>query len=158
MKSLVSSDSLCLSRSSKNICQWIGSALWLSYSLLFCCHRLQSDSLLCPWDFPGKRTLEWLPLPGDLPTPGLKPRSPALAGLPILLPPHRLGSRGTQSCIDMYPFSPKLPSHPGWHRTLIRVPCAIQQVLVGIYTALCSCPFPIPYYPFSQSVPYSLQP
>ena len=157
MKSLVSSDSLCLSRSSKNICQWIGSALWLSYSLLFCCHRLQSDSLLCPWDFPGKRTPEWLPLPGDLPKPGIKPRSPALADLPILSPQHHLGSKGlshTQTC----PLSPKLPSHPGCHRTLNRVPCAIQQVLVGVYTALCTCPFPTPYCPFSQSVPHSLQP
>ena len=30
-----------------------------------------------------------------------------------------------------YPFSPKLPSHPGCHLTLSRVPCAVQQVLPG---------------------------
>ena len=32
---------------------------------------------LCPWDFPGKNTGA-LPSPGDLPDPGLEPRSPAL--------------------------------------------------------------------------------
>ena len=34
--------------------------------------------------------------------------------------------------IYMYPFSLKPPAHPGWHVTLSRVPCAIQQVLVNI--------------------------
>ena len=29
-------------------------------------------------------------------------------------------------CVYTYPFSPKLPSHPGCHITLSRVPCAIQ--------------------------------
>ena len=33
--------------------------------------------------------------------------------------------------ICVYPFSSKLPSHPGCHITLSRVPCAIQYVLVG---------------------------
>ena len=28
--------------------------------------------------------------------------------------------------IYMYRFSPKLPSHPGWHTTLSRAPCAIH--------------------------------
>ena len=31
----------------------------------------------------------------------------------------------------MYPFSSKLPSHPGCHITPSRVPRAVQQVLVG---------------------------
>ena len=35
-------------------------------------------------------------------------------------------SKGTQLYIYMYPLSPKLPSHPGYHITLSRVPCAIQ--------------------------------
>ena len=38
----------------------------------------------------------------------------------------QLDSEGTQSHIYMYPFSPKLPSHPGCHVTLSRVPCAVQ--------------------------------
>ena len=33
--------------------------------------------------------------------------------------------------IYMYPFCPTLPSHPGCHVTLSRVPCAIQQDLVS---------------------------
>ena len=39
--------------------------------------------LLCPWDFPDKCTgVGGLPFPspGDLPDPGIKPVSPALAG------------------------------------------------------------------------------
>ena len=40
-------------------------------------------------------------------------------------------SEGTQPYIYMYPFSPKVPSYPGCHITLNRVPCAIQYVLVG---------------------------
>ena len=40
-------------------------------------------------------------------------------------------SKGTQSCIYMHPFSPKLPSHPGCQITLNRVPCAIQHILVA---------------------------
>ena len=37
---------------------------------------------LCPWDFPGETTGVGLPFPssGDLPGPGIKPMSPALAG------------------------------------------------------------------------------
>ena len=38
--------------------------------------------LLCPWDYPGKTTGvgSYSFLPGDLPNPGIKARSPALAG------------------------------------------------------------------------------
>ena len=35
-------------------------------------------------------------------------------------------SKGTQLYVYMYPFSPKLPSHPGCCITLSRVPCATQ--------------------------------
>ena len=38
---------------------------------------------------------------------------------------------GTQLYMYTYPFSPKLRSHPGCHTTSSRVPCALQQVLVG---------------------------
>ena len=42
-------------------------------------HRLYPSRLLCPWDSPGKH---WnglpCPPPGDLPNPGIKPRSPTL--------------------------------------------------------------------------------
>ena len=45
---------------------------------------------LCPWDSPGKNTGVHLPSPppGDLPNPGIKPRSPALQAdsLPSELP------------------------------------------------------------------------
>ena len=36
------------------------------------------------------------------------------------------GEQQRDSAIYMYPFSPKLPSHPGCHITLSRVPCTIQ--------------------------------
>ena len=35
-------------------------------------------------------------------------------------------SEGTQPYIYMYPFSPKLPSHPSCHIALSSVPCAIH--------------------------------
>ena len=38
----------------------------------------------------------------------------------------QVDSKGTQTYTYMYPPSPKLPSHPGSHITLIRVPCARQ--------------------------------
>ena len=43
---------------------------------------LQPTRLLCPWDFPGKNTAMGCPFPslGDLPKPGIKFGSPALAG------------------------------------------------------------------------------
>ena len=41
----------------------------------------------------------------------------------------QVNSEGTQPYIYMGPFSPRLPSHPGCHITLSRVPCALQQVL-----------------------------
>ena len=50
---------------------------------LFQPHGLQPTRLLCPWDFPGKNTrVSGLPFPspGDLPNPGIKLKSPALAG------------------------------------------------------------------------------
>jgi len=42
---------------------------------------LQLTRLLCPWDSPG-RILEWVARHslGDLPDPGIKPTSSALAG------------------------------------------------------------------------------
>ena len=62
-------------------------------------------------------------------------------------------SKGTQPYIHMHPFSPRLPSHLGYHVTLSRASCAKQQVLVGY-------PFHIeqhlhihpqfPNYPFSR--------
>ena len=55
----------------------------------------------------------------------------------------------------MYPFSPKLPFHPGCHITLSRVPCAIQQDLVGypfwIYQSV-HVPPKLPNYPFLASL------
>ena len=43
-------------------------------------HGLQPTSLLCPWDFSRQGYWSGLPFPspGDLPNPGIEPRSPAL--------------------------------------------------------------------------------
>ena len=43
-------------------------------------HGLQPSGLLCPWDSPGKNTEvgSHSLLKGNLPDPGMKPRSPAL--------------------------------------------------------------------------------
>ena len=58
-----------------------------NYYIMLCCavlscsaHGLQPARLLCPWGF--SRQEYWsgypFPSPGDLPNPGIKPRSPAL--------------------------------------------------------------------------------
>ena len=44
----------------------------------------------------------------------------------------QVSSGGTQLYMHRYPFSPELPSHPGCHITLSRVPCAIQYEIVLI--------------------------
>ena len=44
-------------------------------------HGLQPTRILCPWGFAHQaRIQEWVayPLPGDLPNPGIEPKSPAL--------------------------------------------------------------------------------
>ena len=41
------------------------------------------------------------------------------------------------------------PSHPGWHITLSRVPCAIQQVLVGYPFSIQQC---VTYTAFYMSI------
>ena len=38
----------------------------------------------------------------------------------------QMNREGTQPYIYMYPFPPKLPSQPGCHTILSRVPCALQ--------------------------------
>ena len=57
-------------------------------------------------------------------------------------------SQWTQKKIYMYPFSPKLPSYPGCHRTLSRIPCVfvgypfwIQQC-VQVHPKLPKYPLP----------------
>ena len=39
---------------------------------------LQPHGLYSPWNSPGQNTGDGIPSPGDLPNPGIKPRSPAL--------------------------------------------------------------------------------
>ena len=56
----------------------------------------------------------------------------------------------------MDPFSPKLPSPPGCHITLNRVPCVVQQVFVGYLFKIqqCVCVHPkLPKYPFPSFLP-----
>ena len=36
---------------------------------------LEPAKLLCPWDYPGKNAGVSFPPPGDLPNPGIEPRS-----------------------------------------------------------------------------------
>ena len=55
-----------------------------------------------------------------------------------------MNREGTEPRIYMYPLSLELPSHPGRHTTLSRVPPALQQVFVG--------------YPFKYSGVHSLHP
>ena len=65
------------------------------------------NSLLCPWNSPGKNTGvgSWLfPSPGDLPDPGIKPRSPALQADSLLSePPGKpmlFSNKTKQGCLE----------------------------------------------------------
>ena len=53
-------------------CSVVSNSFWL--------HRLQPARLLCPWGFSSQEYWSALscPAPGDLPNPGIKPRSSAL--------------------------------------------------------------------------------
>ena len=52
----------------------------------------------------------------------------------------QVNSKGTQPYIYMYSFSPKLPSHPGCHITLSRVPCKRKRKWNWDYFhAQCMC-------------------
>ena len=53
-------------------------------------------------------------------------------------------SEGTQSYMYMYPFSSKLPSHPGCHITLSRVPSAYNSFLLVIHFKYSSVYMSIP--------------
>ena len=57
----------------------------------------------------------------------------------------------------MYPFSPKLPSHPGCHIKLNRIPCANRRALLAIHFKCSSEYMSIPHSLTIPS-PYSSQP
>ena len=63
----------------------------------------------------------------------------------------QVNSQGTQPYTYMYPFSPKLPSHPGCRITLSRVPYAIQWswMVFHLSIVVCACPSQILYPPIT---------
>ena len=67
-----------------------------------------STSLLCLWDFPGKNTGVGCPFPlhRDLPDPGIKPASPALAGGFFIPEPPGKPTIPLYTCIShlLHPF------------------------------------------------------
>ena len=50
----------------------------------------------------------------------------------LVLLQFQVNNKGTQPYVYMHP-KPQTLSHPGWHITLSRVPCAMQQVTKLIY-------------------------
>ena len=100
------------------------------------CHCLvASCPTLCDpdWRPPGSsvhgilhaRVLEWVPCPtpGDLPNPGIKPRSPAVQA--DSLPLSHQGDRN-QLYAYIYLHVFRFLSHLDHHRALSRFPCAVQ--------------------------------
>ena len=73
-------------------------------------HGLQPASLLCPWGFSGQEYWSGLPCPpsGDLPNPGIEPRSPALQA--DSLPTESPGDPLLLDYLGL-PFRNPLPSH-----------------------------------------------
>ena len=84
-------------------------------------HGLQPARLLCPWGFSRQETWNWLPFPspGELPDPGIEPRSPALQAdsLPSESPGKSV--HGRTSLIDSYFwFSSIYPQEHGYWQWL----------------------------------------
>ena len=77
---------------------------------------LQPARLLCPWEFSRQEYRSGLPClpPGDLPSPGIEPRSPALQANSLPSEPPR----NPQNAVA-YPFS----RGSSWPRNWIRVYC-----------------------------------
>ena len=69
-------------------------------------HRLQPTRLFCPWDFSRQGYWSGLPFPspGDLPNPGIEPRSPALQAdsLPTELQGKHISSVQSLSRVQLF--------------------------------------------------------
>ena len=57
-----------------------------------------------------------------------------------------MDGKRTQPYLYMHAFSPKLRSHPACHIALSRVPCAVQQVLVGNPFKIQPCVHGLPWW------------
>ena len=92
---------------------------------------LQPARLLCPWEFSRQEYRSGLPCtpPGDLPNPGIEPRSPAMQADSLPSEPPR----NPQNTVA-YPFS----RGPSWPRNWTRVYCltdwfwAIREAQTGV--------------------------
>ena len=65
----------------------------------------------------------------------------------MMLRQFQMNSEGTQPYIYMHPFFPKPHCYPGWHIALSRVPCAVQDVLVGYPFWIQQCVQDLPKLP-----------
>ena len=86
---------------------------------------LRSHGLSIGFSRPDYWSGQPFPSPGDLPNPGIEPRSPALQA--DSLPAEPPG----KPYVFIQPLFFGFPSHVGPHRTLSRVPLAIQQALIS---------------------------
>ena len=68
---------------------WCFDILCYCFVIKLCPILCDLTRLLCPWDFLA-RILEWFvtPFPGDLPSPGIEPEPPSLAGGLFTTEPH----------------------------------------------------------------------
>ena len=82
-------------------------------------HRLQPVRPLCPWNSPGRNTgvgSPPFPSPGDIPNPGIEPRSPALQvdSLPSE-PPGKLKNTGVGGLSLQRIFQTQESNPSLWH-------------------------------------------
>ena len=122
-------------------------------------HRLYATRLLCPWGFSRQEYLSGLPcpLPGDLPNPGIKLRTPTLQTDTLPPEPSEIGVQqisnvmivsGVQQSnsaiymhISIFPHS--ISSHPGYHTTL-KFPVLHSRPLLIIHFKYSSVYMSIP--------------
>ena len=75
-------------------------------------HLHQPSRLLCPWNSPGQNVA--FPSPGDLPNPGIQPRSPVLQAHSLLSePPGKPRNTGVGSLFFLQGICPTQESNQG---------------------------------------------
>ena len=101
---------------------------------LSCVQLFEPARRLSPCDFSQQEYWGGLPFPPpeDLPNPGIEPMFPASPALQVDSLPLSLGG-SPKPYIHMYPFPPKLPSHPGCRLTLSSCPWAHSRTTLVIH-------------------------
>ena len=110
---------------------------------------LRPHGLYSPWNSPGQNTgVRPFPSPGDLPNPGIKPRSPALQADSLPAEPQGKPNHLNIKPVQIHQFSYKLHiSVPSALRPLTLVSMRIPSKVLVLKRVQETFPFYPPFYP-----------